>query len=77
MTTWEQVTSDRYWEMLEVLPPACMTGLGFLVGEPMDHNAEGRPRFSAFVEIDGTHYEADEPMTIRDFRAINPQEVHS
>jgi hypothetical protein len=58
MTTWKESTEKRYWEMLEVLPPAAMTGLGFLVGEPFDHGTctvKGftLPRYSAFAEIEG------------------------
>lgn len=36
MTQWIEVTEERYDEMLGVLPPEIMTGLGFLVGEPSD-----------------------------------------
>jgi hypothetical protein len=37
--TWAECTKARYWEMLEVLPPAVQRSGGFLVGEPMDHDA--------------------------------------
>ncbi len=59
---WSEVTRDRYWEMLEVLPPAAYlpvaeTGYfptitaGFLVGEPWDHHATtGAPRYAAFIK---------------------------
>jgi hypothetical protein len=33
-THWKQSTAERYDYALEVVPPAAMTGLGFLVGEP-------------------------------------------
>jgi hypothetical protein len=77
---WMKATERRYWEMLEVLPPAIMTGAGFLVGEPMDH---GRcsitrsvlPRYSAFVEKGGEFFEARDPMTIPEFKALKPAEV--
>ena len=49
MTKWIETTEERYDEMLGVLPPAYWSSIGFLVGEPMDHNANGQPRFSAFV----------------------------
>jgi len=67
-------TSERFWEMLECLPPACQTGAGFLVGEPYDHDAAGRPRFTAFFEArpDGTeaaYYQSARPMTVAEFKA--------
>jgi hypothetical protein len=33
--TWKPATKARYWDMLEVLPPAVMGGGAFMVGEPM------------------------------------------
>ncbi len=49
-----RVTEKTYTKMLEVLPPALFLSngslSGFLVGEPMDHNSEGRPRYQAFIE---------------------------
>jgi hypothetical protein len=50
MTKWNEVSEARYNEMLEALPPAVWAGLGFLVGEPFDHTADGYPRFTAFSE---------------------------
>ena len=59
---WTEVSRERYWEMMEVLPPAAYlpvaeTGYfpnitqGFLVGEPWDHcAATGAPRFAAFIK---------------------------
>jgi hypothetical protein len=71
MTTWVEVTEARYDEMLGMLPPAIMTGVGFLVGEPMDHNAQGQPRFSAFAHVNYERFfEAKEVLTIAEFRAI-------
>lgn len=71
---WKRVSKSRYWEMLEVLPPAVMGGDGFMVGEPFDHDpATGQPRFEAFIGSDRAGYfVASEPMTIKDFRAILP-----
>jgi hypothetical protein len=46
---WKDVTEERYYEMLNVLPPAAMHAGAFLVGEPYDHHAgTGRPRFACF-----------------------------
>lgn len=66
---WTETTEERYWEMLEVLPPAFMKGGGFLVGEPYDHHATtGRPRFAAFREIQGKYFEANRPLTVQEMR---------
>jgi hypothetical protein len=73
---WQEVTKDRYWQMLEVLPPACyldghnVTG-GFLVGEPWDHHAgTGQPRYAAFINKGGKYFESNRPMTRKEFRAL-------
>ncbi|MGH2619536.1 MAG: hypothetical protein ACRDHG_03045, partial [Anaerolineales bacterium] len=70
MPTWTEATQEHYYEMLEILPPAIMTGLGFLVGEPFDHNGAGQPR-----EIGGKFYEATEVLTVAEFRRITPAMV--
>lgn len=67
----------RYWEMLGVLPPAIQLSDGFLVGEPYDHRkciTTGRRLacYSAFFGLhydeSGDHFEAEEPLTIPEFR---------
>jgi len=77
MTTWIETTKERYDEMLDVLPPARMTIVGFLVGEAMDHGGlNNAPRFSAFAHTrDGKFYEAKEVMTTREFAAIRLEDV--
>ena len=75
MTKWIETTEERYDEMLGVLPPAYWSSIGFLVGEPMDHNANGQPRFSAFVRIGKRYFGAVEPLTIAEFRQIRPDDV--
>lgn len=65
---WKPVSKAKYWEMLEVLPPAAMSGDGFLVGEPVDHNKDGEARYEAFFEKNGRHFVATEPMTVSAFR---------
>ena len=69
---WAETTKAKYWEMLEILPPAVMTGIGFMVGEPFGHDASGYPRYDAFVEIDGRFYAALGPMTVKEFKALTP-----
>lgn len=71
--TWAEVTKEKYWEMLEVLPPAVMGGGGFMVGEPFDHSPEGYPRFEAYRQVGEKYFVASEPMTIRQFREIVPR----
>lgn len=65
---WKPVSKSKYYEMLEVLPPAAMSHYGFLVGEPIDHNAEGWPRFEAFFIKNGRYFVATEPMTVPQFK---------
>lgn len=68
--TWEPCSEARYHDMLNVLPPAAWIGGGFLVGEPMDHEADtGRPRYMAFYKRGDTYAASDRPMTVREFRA--------
>jgi hypothetical protein len=63
----KRVTKERYWEMLEILPPAVWLNGGFLVGEPWRHNDEGLPMYAAFTTRNGRYYEHSEPMTVSDF----------
>jgi hypothetical protein len=68
---WMETTREKYWEMLEVLPPACMLAGGFLVGEPMDHHAgTGHPRFSAFRSIGSRYFESNRPLTVKEFKSF-------
>ena len=75
--TFTPTTEDRYNEMLEVLPPAVWTGLGFLVGEPQDHNAEGQPRFACFVKLGDKFFEASRTVTVAEFRAVRVSDLPS
>jgi hypothetical protein len=72
---WREVSEAHYDEMLGVVPPALMTGLGFLVGEPMRHNRNGEPEFCAFANMGGRFFAADVPLTIREFRALGGSPV--
>jgi|GEM_PF-3287787 len=51
----EEVSEERYNEMLEVLPPQAMVANAFLVGEPTDHEG-GRARYELYFIRDGKHY---------------------
>lgn len=71
--TWKRTTKARYWDMLEVLPPAVMGRGAFMVGEPIDHDpATGQPTFRGFKEVGGQYFEAVEPMTIPAFVKLCP-----
>lgn len=68
---WKDTTEERYFEMLNCLPPAAMFSGYFLVGEPWDHHAvSGRPRYAAFGHIHGRYVEASRPMTIAELKAL-------
>lgn len=78
--TWNETTEERYDEMLCILPPAVMTGIGYLVGEPMDHDrcpitGYFGPRFSAFAKVNGKYYEAVEVISISGFKRLIPQDI--
>jgi hypothetical protein len=80
VTTWTATSSARFYEMLGVLPPAAMSALGFLVGEPFDHRACSirqsiKPTFAAFAEIEGRFFEASKPLTVAEFRAATEADV--
>jgi hypothetical protein len=69
--TWEPTTEERYWEMLECLPPAAYIVEGFLVGEPYDHHATtGQPRYEAFIKRNGQYLHASRPMRKSEFLSI-------
>lgn len=73
---WVEVTEEKYWEMLGVLPPASQGGMiganAFQVGEAMNHNARGEPTFATFkeeVRVNGNKfYESTEAHTFREFK---------
>lgn len=68
---WHDTTKEKYWEMLEVLPPAFMQGNYFLVGEPCDHHAiTGRSRYQAFGQIGERYIVASRPMTVLELKAL-------
>lgn len=76
---WKPVTEDRYMEMLEILPPAYWGKHGFLVGEPWTHDSRGNPMFQPFIERVASgafeYFEADQPLTIKQFRTLNPSTI--
>ena len=73
---WTRTSKRKYWEMLEVLPPALWIGGAFLVGEPTDHHATtGQPRFQAYWQRGSSddfaiYLAASRPMTCAELRAV-------
>ncbi len=71
---WTVTTKEKYWEMLEVLPPALWIGGAFLVGEPTDHSyTTGRPRFAAYWQRGSSddfavYLVASRPLTTQELR---------
>lgn len=66
---WSETTEEKYWEMLEVLPPAAMSNGGFLVGEPFDHDASnGQPRYEGFKQSGDKYFVGSRPMTRKEFK---------
>ncbi len=71
---WTRTTRRKYWEMLEVLPPAYWKGGAFLVGEPTDHHARtGQPRFAAYWQRGSSedfaiYLVASRPLTARELK---------
>jgi hypothetical protein len=67
--TWEETTEARFYEMLNVLPPALWESGGFLVGEPYDHDyGNGQPRYSAYRLKNGRYETGSRPMTKAEYR---------
>ena len=52
---WVEVSEEYYEYSLEVLPPIYV-GQGFMVSEPADHTAEGRPVYTGLVRYDGRYF---------------------
>ena len=52
----EEVTAERYDEMLCCLPPQRMAYGAFLVGEASDHNSKGQPRYELYMKEDGKYF---------------------
>lgn len=78
---WIETTEERYFEMLECLPPECMIGGGFLVGEASNHrrckiNNCVKPTFDAFRKTgkfgsgNEKFYAASESVTIPEFKVL-------
>ncbi len=62
---WEEVTRERYWEMLEILPPERQAGGAFAVGEPLSHLRSVSPPvgvFDCYVRVGGRYFHRAEAI---------------
>jgi hypothetical protein len=67
--SWEQTTESEYHEMMGAVPPFCFASVGFLVGEPWDHDAlNGRPRYTGYRNTGRGYYKSSRPITKKEFR---------
>jgi hypothetical protein len=67
-----EVTEERYYDMLGVLPPERMHGGAFLVGEPVDANEYGEFRYDYYYTKGGRYYNGG-LLTTREFDALYPR----
>lgn len=79
---WIKIADAEIDEAFEVLPPACRTGVGFLIGEPTDHAIDsGEPRFSAYVwnfnwtGEDVGPFISDRPLTVAEMQGVTRESV--
>ena len=55
-----EVTEGLYDYFIGCVPPAIMTGSGFLVGEASRHTRQNVPMYSGFIRFKGRYYFAGE-----------------
>ena len=69
---WVPTTEKMYYDMLEVLPPVKSRSdggwTGFLMGEPVNHDAWGDAIYSAYICVDGKFYAQN--MTVKEFKDL-------
>jgi hypothetical protein len=75
---WTRTSREKYWEALEVLPPAYQDANGFLLGEPHDHDyCEVQklvlPRYDAYVQKGKRYYVSIRPLTLAEYRKWAPR----
>ena len=63
----DEIDEETFYYFLEVLPPARMTKYGFLVGEPYDHDNEGKPLYAAFHILSDGKYSYGGHKTVKEF----------
>jgi hypothetical protein len=70
----KRTTKAKYWEALEVLPPAYQDAKGFLLGEPETHRTctvtgKMSPTYAAYMQIGDRYYASVSSMTIAEYKA--------
>ena len=70
---WKRTSKQKYWDELEVLPPAYQDHHGFLMGEPSDHDicevlGTMAARYEAYISRAGRHYVSIRPLTMREYQ---------
>jgi len=75
---WKRTSRKKYWDALEVLPPAYQDCHGFLLGEAHDHdfcqvNGYVMPRYDAYVQKKGKYYVSIRPLTQAEYREYVPK----
>jgi len=68
-TIWTRSTEDAFWYALGSVPPTYRAYGGFISGEPYDHDAQGQPRFHAYMERpEGVFWKSTAPVTLAEFK---------
>ena len=70
---WKRTTRAKYWQALEVLPPAYMSGGNFLLGEPQDHgkcDVTGHilPRYEGYIQKGKSYFVSKRALTLPEFK---------
>ena len=69
---WVPTTEKMFYDMLGALPPMKLRTdggwTGFLMGEPVNHDAQGDAIYSAYICVDGKFYAQN--MTVKEFKDL-------
>lgn len=66
-----RITEKTYNDNLGVLPPAAMSSLGFLVGEPTTHDKDGNPVYASYFKLPTSNaFYAGPNMNVAEFKAV-------
>ena len=79
---WLEIMKEEYWNALEAQTPAVVSGYGFLSQE-VDSGpcsvtgGQNRPRYSAYICIDGVAAKCSRPLTVVEFGRVERSSVAS
>jgi hypothetical protein len=65
---WEEISNDRFNELLGAVPPAKYFPGGFAVGEALYHDDAGRAVYQLCREVGGKHFATEGTITAIDER---------